>query len=234
MNRKRKRKSNKKLKLFLGSLVAKVMERQEEMHKELIEIIEKRGRERIIREEAWRQQEMERMKREEEIRAQETSRSLALISLIQNILGDEIQIPQPLITQCKEEDGGEIGMQNDVKCDPNNKRWPEAEVQALITLRATLEHKFRLTGSRGSIWEEISVGMYNMGYNRPAKKCKEKWENINKYFRRSMESGKKPSSNAKACQYFHDLNILYRNGLINPGFDVKNTTIEIEAKSEKD
>ncbi|KAM4101605.1 hypothetical protein ACB094_05G156200 [Castanea mollissima] len=200
INRKRKRKPSKKLKGFLESLVAKVMERQERMHQELMEVIEKREQERRIREEAWRQQEMERMKREEELRAQEMSRSLALISLIQNILGDEIQVPQPLITPCKEEDGGEIGMQNEVKCDPNNKKWLEAEVQALITLRTTLEHKFRPTGSRGSIWEEISVELYNMGYNRSAKKCKEKWDNMNKYFRRSMESGKKHAANDEGMQ----------------------------------
>ncbi|XP_050288251.1 trihelix transcription factor GTL1 isoform X1 [Quercus robur] len=229
INRKRKRKPSKKLKGFLESLVGKVMERQERMHKELMEVIEKREQERRTREEAWRQQEMERMKREEEVRTQEMSRSLALISLIQNILGDEIQVPQPLITRCKEEDGGEIGMLNEVKCDPNNKKWLEAEVQALIALRTTLEHKFRPTGSRGSIWEEISVELYNMGYNRSAKKCKEKWDNMNKYFRRSMESGKKHAANGKACQYFHDLNILYGNGIINPG----NNVTENEAKSEK-
>lgn len=234
ISRKRKRKSSRKLECFLESLVTKVMEKQEQMHKELIEMIENKERERIIREEAWKQQEMERMRREEEMRALETSRSLALISFIQNLLGHEIQVPQPVTTLCKEEDGAEIGKQDNIKCDRNSKRWPEAEVQALITLRAALEHKFRLTGSKRSMWEEISNGMCGMGYKRTAKKCKEKWENINKYFRRTMESGKNHPANGKTCQYFHELNMLYRNGLMDPGFLVNITASETEAKRENE
>lgn len=227
MNGKRKRKSRRKLELFLENLVTKVMERQEQMHKQLIEIIEKRERERIIREEAWKQQEMQRMKREEELRAQETSRSLALISFIQNLLCQEIQILEPVTTQCKGEDGGQMGMQNDIKCNPNNRRWDEAEVQALITLRSALEHNVPLTGSKQSIWEEISVGLRSLGYIRTALMCKQKWAGINRNFR-----GKKHPTDGKICQYFHDLNMLYRNGLIDPGFLGKVTNSEIVAQSE--
>ena len=32
--------------------------------------------------------------------------------------------------------------------------------------------------------------MATAGYRRSAKRCKEKWENINKYFRKAKESGK--------------------------------------------
>ncbi|PQQ11246.1 trihelix transcription factor GTL1 [Prunus yedoensis var. nudiflora] len=180
MKRKRKRRSRmggrlERVEIFLESLVMKVMEKQEQMHKQLIEMIEKREKERIAREEDWKQQELDRMKRDEEIRAQETSHN---------------------------------GIQRDtmvmLKCDQTNRRWPEAEVQSLITLRAALEHKFRIAGnSKGPVWEEISLGMYDMGYNRSARKCKEKWENINKYFKRSMGTDKKRSANAKTCPYFH-------------------------------
>ncbi|KAM2704062.1 hypothetical protein EV2_005583 [Malus domestica] len=84
-----------RVELFLGSLVKKVMEQQEQMHKQLIEMVEKKEKERLAREEAWKQQELDRLKRDKEIRAQETSRNLALISFIQNYLGYEIQVPQP-------------------------------------------------------------------------------------------------------------------------------------------
>lgn len=233
VKRKRRRKSRRKLEAFLENLVMKVMEKQEQMHKLLIEMIEKREKERIIREETWKQQEMERMKRDEEIRAQETSRNLALISLIQNVLGQEIfQIPQvePVVFQWMEENGAETdSLQPDMKCDPNNKRWPEGEVQALIATRTSLEHKFRITGSKGSIWEEVSVEMCNMGYNRTARKCKEKWENINKYFKRSMASDKNRSR-----PYFHDLELLYNNGVVNPGNCFSIASNEKAAKNEKD
>lgn len=212
-----------KIESLLEGLAVRIMEKQEQMHKQLIELVEKRERERIIREEAWKQQEMERMKREEEMRTQEMSRSIALISFIQNVLGHEIQIPQPgPVSFVEENETKDVGnlTENDIMCDPNNRswleacdssrRWPEAEVQALIMLRTASEHKFHVIGSK---WDEISVGMRNMGYDRSAKKCKEKWENMNKYFRKSMGNGKKHHENSKTCPYFHDLDILYKNGL---------------------
>lgn len=214
------------------------MDKQEQMHKQLIEMIERKERERVMREEAWKQQEIERMKRDEEVRAQETSRNLALISFIQNILGHGLEIPQVLSTILHVEnngakDGGNIPIQNDVKCDPNNRRWPEAEVQALIMLRTALEQKFQMTGSKtSSIWHAISAGMYNMGYNRTAKKCKEKWENINKYFKKSFGSGvKERNENSKACPYFHELDVLYKNGFVNPGDASNPTSNENEVSS---
>ncbi|XP_043691797.1 trihelix transcription factor GTL1-like [Telopea speciosissima] len=217
INRKRKRKTRKKLQHFLESLMKKVLKKQEQMHKQLIEIIEKREKDWIIREEAWRLQEMERVKRDKEVRAQETSRNIALISFIQKILGKEFYIPQSSVTLYPEENQDEESDKKDNKFDPINRRWPKTEVQALITLRASMDYKFRSTAPKVSAWEEVSLAMASMGYNRSATKCKEKWENINKYFKRTMESGKKRSGNGKTCPYFYELEILYKNGLINPG-----------------
>ncbi|KAK8629893.1 hypothetical protein V6N13_078711 [Hibiscus sabdariffa] len=262
LKKKRKRKRRGKMEHTLEKLVKKMMDKQEQMHKQLVEMIEKRERERIIREEVWKQQEMERIKRDEEARAQEMSRSIALISFIQNALGHEIEIPVPSTMSSMEENGGKdmskdhiqkdtsnpfgptnnrwqegtmqanvgenhvIDRDGGVNCDPNNRRWPDAEVQALIMLRSTLEHKFHVSGSKCSIWDEISVGMYGMGYSRSAKKCKEKWENINKYFRKSMVSGKKHKENSKRCTYFHDLHMLYKNGFSSQANHMNCTKVE--------
>ncbi|KAM1009047.1 hypothetical protein FF1_005372 [Malus domestica] len=163
------------------------MELQEQMHKQLIEMVEKKEKERLAREEAWKQQELDRLKRDKEIRSQETSRNLALISFIQNYLGYEIQVPQPSATPAPEpapapspspapvseraptaaptpisvvpkydhqrvEGNGKAdnGMQRDLMLvshsDAMNRRWPEAEVQGLITQLAAFEHKFRVAG----------------------------------------------------------------------------------------
>nr|DAD35475.1 TPA_asm: hypothetical protein HUJ06_006115 [Nelumbo nucifera] len=73
--------------------------------------------------------------------------------------------------------------------------------------------------------------MSAMGYSRSAKKCIKKWENINKYFKRSIEGGKKCPENAKSCPSFHGLSILYKNGLINPTNALNNTTNENEDRS---
>ncbi|BAT87567.1 hypothetical protein LR48_Vigan09g201300 [Vigna angularis] len=223
--RKRRRKTVRKLEGFVKNLVTKVMEKQEQMHKQLVEIIEKKERERIKREEAWKNEEMERIRKEEEARAEEKSRSLALISFIQNLLGHEIQIPQAVEACSKREEGEvEVNAHKEFNSDHSKSRWPDVEVQSLITVRTSLEHKFRFMGSKGSIWEEISEAMYALGYNRSAKKCKEKWENINKYYKRTIGSGKKRRQNSKSCPYFDELDILYRNGLLSIGNALSNTT----------
>ncbi|KAK2652697.1 hypothetical protein Ddye_012553 [Dipteronia dyeriana] len=232
-NRKRKRKTREKIESFMENLMMRIMDKQEEMNKQMIEMIEKREKERIMREDAWKQQERERMKRDEEMRAQETSRSVALISFIQNVLGQpDIPIPQSL----NRGSDGENHTEKDIMCNQDyrkwpeacdtNRRWLEAEVQALIMLRTALEHKFRTMGTKCLVWDEISVGLRNMGYDRSAKKCKEKWENINKYYERSMGNGKKHLGNSKACPYFHDLDVLYKNGLVSPGIASNLTNYE--------
>lgn len=204
-----KSKKRKKLHSFLQGLMGQVIQKQEQMHQQLMDMIENKERDRIIREEAWRRQEMERAHKEQQLRSREAARNLALLSFIQNALGQDIQMPQPLPPVLLGEDDGET--------DPNNKRWPTSEVQALITLRTALDHKFRTMDPKAPVWEEVSAGMANMGYKRNAKKCKEKWENINNYFRKAVGNGKKPSENAKSCPYFHELEALHRNQLINTG-----------------
>uniref|UniRef100_A0A6N2K1I3 Myb-like domain-containing protein n=1 Tax=Salix viminalis TaxID=40686 RepID=A0A6N2K1I3_SALVM len=226
VGRKRKRKS--KIEKFLESLVMKVMDKQEEMHKQLVEMIESRERERVIREEAWKQQEMERMKRDSEARAEETSRNLALISFIQNMTsGHVIEVPQPsMAISHMVDDGGnaDAPIQNDFKGGQSNGRWPEAEVQALIMLRTAWEQQSRVAGSDGTnIWDAISAGMYNMGYNRTAKKCREKWENINKHFKMSLGTSPKKPFQDTVSPYFPELDTLYNDDFVNLGNGSANT-----------
>ncbi|XP_020589277.1 trihelix transcription factor GTL1-like [Phalaenopsis equestris] len=89
-------------------------------------------------------------------------------------------------------------------------RWPKTEVLALIKLRSGLEVRYLETGPKGPFWEDISMGMKRLGYNRSPKRCKEKWENINKYFKKVKEGNKKRPEDAKTCPYFHELDALYR------------------------
>ncbi|CAN4126994.1 unnamed protein product [Withania somnifera] len=213
ISKKRKRETRKSLKLYLEDMVKRLMDKQDEMHKQLIEMIEKKEQERIIREEAWRQQEVERAKRDGELRAEETSRNLALISFLENLLGEEFQIPKSSeVTSLVKDEGEEA----DVRSDPCNRRWPKAEVHALVSVRTSLDHKF-LKGAKGSVWEEVADGLAKMGYIRTPKKCKEKWENINKYYKRTIDSGKTRPKNYRSCPYFNELDVLYKNGLLNQG-----------------
>ncbi|OMO96392.1 hypothetical protein COLO4_15302 [Corchorus olitorius] len=112
------------------------------------------------------------------------------------------------------------------------KRWPRDEVLALINLRCSFynngDHdKEGISGGAASIkaplWERISQGMLELGYKRSAKRCKEKWENINKYFRKTKDVNKKRSLDSRTCPYFHQLSTLYNQGtLIAPSEAPKN------------
>ncbi|GMI74904.1 hypothetical protein HRI_001159700 [Hibiscus trionum] len=66
------------------------------------------------------------------------------------------------------------------------------------------------SGPKGPLWEDISTAMKRLGYNSNAKRCKEKWENINKYFKKVKDSNKKRPEDSKTCPYFQQLDALYR------------------------
>ncbi|XVF42161.1 hypothetical protein PTKIN_Ptkin01aG0337600 [Pterospermum kingtungense] len=98
------------------------------------------------------------------------------------------------------------------------KRWPRDEVLALINLKCSLykngDHEKEGSAAiiKAPLWERISQGMLELGYKRSAKRCKEKWENINKYFRKTKDVNKKRSLDSRTCPYFHQLSTLYGQG----------------------
>ncbi|KAF2284355.1 hypothetical protein GH714_021074 [Hevea brasiliensis] len=59
-----------------------------------------------------------------------------------------------------------------------------------------MDGAFREAGLKVPLWDEVSRLLSELGYNRSAKKCKEKFENIYKYHRRTKE-GRSGKSNGK-------------------------------------
>ncbi|KAI7732777.1 LOW QUALITY PROTEIN: hypothetical protein M8C21_028714 [Ambrosia artemisiifolia] len=256
-NRKRKWKE------FFGKLMKEVVDKQEEMQAKFLDTLERRERDRMAREEAWRMQEMAKMKREHELLVQERSmvaaKDAAVVSFLQKITEQNPNVviphmsamqllqqqqqnhpqvpaptpapvppppqptppmqqqqqqqtpqiavvpvsapapapvppasvsapvpvpvpapaqPLPVVKNLDNGGGGENMLQ------PSPSRWPKAEINALINLRTTLDTKYQENGPKGPLWEEISLAMRKLGYNRNAKRCKEKWENINKYYKK--------------------------------------------------
>ncbi|KAJ4951421.1 hypothetical protein NE237_028253 [Protea cynaroides] len=251
-SRKRKRK---KLTEFFEKLMNDVMEKQEMLQKKFLETIEKRERERVAREEAWKVQEMARMNREHELMMQERSiaaaRDAAVIAFLKKISeqvspvqSNELQLklhehqnqpnqanhqnqqnPKPIPSQQQPQPLNQVQPSSekmmveiprpatDNAADSfaaMSSRWPKPEVQALIRLRTGMDLKYQENGPKGPLWEEISASMKKVGYNRSAKRCKEKWENINKYFKKVKESNKKRPEDAKTCPYYHQLDALYK------------------------
>ncbi|CAA2985352.1 trihelix transcription factor GTL2 [Olea europaea subsp. europaea] len=106
----------------------------------------------------------------------------------------------------------------------SGNRWARDEVLALINLRCKLNNNDEIKdGEKGPLWERISQGMLELGYGRNAKRCKEKWENINKYFRKTKDSSKKRSLDSRTCPYFQQLSGLYSQGkLVVPNNEPEN------------
>lgn len=228
-NKKRKRSGTKKLMAFFENLMKQMMEKQEKMQQTFLEALEKREEDRMMREEAWKRQEMARLNKDQELRSQErsmaASRDLALVSFLQKFTGQTLQLDTQLMDSSQIHSQGDQEQEQeqdlhdeqykDLNCtDPNSKRWPKPEVLALIKVRSGMGPRFQETGPKGPLWEEISSQMSALGYNRSSKRCKEKWENINKYYKKTKESNKKRPENSKTCPYFYQLDALYRRGMM--------------------
>ncbi|XP_044967349.1 trihelix transcription factor GTL1-like isoform X2 [Hordeum vulgare subsp. vulgare] len=112
----------------------------------------------------------------------------------------------------------------------SSSRWPKTEVHALIQLRMDMDNRYQENGPKGPLWEEISAGMRRLGYSRNSKRCKEKWENINKYFKKVKESNKRRPEDSKTCPYFHQLEAIYRkkhNGGGGSGAAANNAAVSV-------
>lgn len=125
----------------------------------------------------------------------------------------ESQNPNSLNTQKSPSAPSSFPSITDHRDQELGKRWPRDEVLALINLRCSLNVEDK-EGAKGPLWERISQGMLALGYKRSAKRCKEKWENINKYFRKTKDVSKKRSLDSRTCPYFHQLSTLYSQGTL--------------------
>ncbi|CAN6448398.1 unnamed protein product [Victoria cruziana] len=216
-------KSSTSMLILFEDFIKQVIAKQEAMHNRFLEMLEKRENDLLAREAAWREEERAKIDRERQAIAQERSmadlRCDAIISSLQKIYSKDIKLPHldpPMIHQF-------VNANSDMEESHESKgltsgsggRWPRSEVHALIELRKGRGLKFQDVGTKGGLWDDIAAGMARLGYNRSAKRCKEKWENINKYFRKTKGSNRKRPRNSKTCPYFDELEIFYQTGMPN-------------------
>uniref|UniRef100_A0A6N2LVS8 Myb-like domain-containing protein n=1 Tax=Salix viminalis TaxID=40686 RepID=A0A6N2LVS8_SALVM len=212
------RKKKQKLADFFERLMKEVVEKQENLQNKFLEAIEKCEQERIAREEAWKMQELDRIKREHELlvheRAISAAKDAAVLAFLQKFSeqGIPVQLPDNPTAPMKFPDNQTVPVQFSVSA-----RLPKDQA-------VPVENACQENGPKGPLWEEISTSMKNLGYDRSAKRCKEKWENMNKYFKRVKESNKKRTGDSKTCPYFQQLDALYREKtrrVDNPGYELK-------------
>ncbi|KAH7441257.1 hypothetical protein KP509_03G031000 [Ceratopteris richardii] len=259
-SRKRKRSSSswRTMRAFFEDLTTQLIERQDAMHRKFLETMERREEERARREEAYKRQEMARMSREQDLRAREkalaATRDAALVAFLQKVTGETLHLPElgsqsipvnlaaPMSTAAAAAAGTNEPVNTPSAEDPhdgmkdgagdgNCRRWPKVEVLALIRVRTSLESRFQEAGPKAQLWEEVAASMASLGFTRSGKRCKEKWENINKYYRKTRDNvGRKlrPESATKTCPYFNELELLYERGVLPSPSNNKASTCRLE------
>nr|GLL36385.1 trihelix transcription factor PTL-like [Ipomoea trifida] len=99
--------------------------------------------------------------------------------------------------------GGGLGF------DGGNGRWPRQETLTLLEIRSRLDPKFKEANQKGPLWDEVSrIMCEEHGYQRSGKKCREKFENLYKYYKKTKE-GKAGRQDGKHYRFFRQLEALY-------------------------
>ncbi|XWS66728.1 hypothetical protein CRYUN_Cryun05aG0225600 [Craigia yunnanensis] len=93
--------------------------------------------------------------------------------------------------------------------DGGTGRWPRQETLTLLEIRSRLDPKFKEANQKGPLWDEVSrILSEEHGYQRSGKKCREKFENLYKYYKKTKE-GKAGRQDGKHYRFFRQLEALY-------------------------
>ncbi|XP_027351591.1 trihelix transcription factor PTL [Abrus precatorius] len=93
--------------------------------------------------------------------------------------------------------------------DASTGRWPRQETLTLLEIRSRLDSKFKEANQKGPLWDEVSrIMSEEHGYQRSGKKCREKFENLYKYYKKTKE-GKAGRQDGKHYRFFRQLEALY-------------------------
>ncbi|MED6189013.1 hypothetical protein PIB30_091457 [Stylosanthes scabra] len=110
-----------------------------------------------------------------------------------------------------ESDSGVVGcMMGGGDASSSSKgRWPRQETLTLLEIRSKLHPKFKDANHKGPLWEQVSrIMLEEYGYERSGKKCREKFENLYKYYKKTKE-GKAARQDGKHYRFFRQLEALY-------------------------
>ncbi|GAV78066.1 Myb_DNA-bind_4 domain-containing protein [Cephalotus follicularis] len=90
-----------------------------------------------------------------------------------------------------------------------SSRWPRQETLTLLEIRSRLDSKFKEANQKGPLWDEVSrIMSEEHGYQRSGKKCREKFENLYKYYKKTKE-GKAGRQDGKHYRFYCQLEALY-------------------------
>ncbi|KAL5735128.1 hypothetical protein ACOSP7_032989 [Xanthoceras sorbifolium] len=109
------------------------------------------------------------------------------------------------IQQFAVEMGGGWSFENEGR----SSRWSRQETLTLLEIRSRLDSKFKEANQKKPLWDEVSrIMAEEHGYYRSEKKCREKFENLYKYYKKTKE-GKAGRQDGKHYRCFRQLEALY-------------------------
>ncbi|KAI3984874.1 hypothetical protein MKX01_004642 [Papaver californicum] len=107
-----------------------------------------------------------------------------------------------------------------------NSRWPRQETLKLLEIRSSLDNKFKEANQKGPLWDEVArIMAEEHGYQRSGKKCREKFENLYKYYKKTKE-GKSGRQDGKNYRFFRQLEALYGETTNSHQLSVSNTNFD--------
>ncbi|EHA8587410.1 trihelix transcription factor PTL [Cocos nucifera] len=202
-----------KIKEFVDIQVRRFMEVQEAWLEKMLNTLEHMEQERISREEAWRKEEASLLNRERRLWASERAwieaRDSAIMEALEKISRREMkpQFREFTSIDMLEDDVNQNGMERSITHrNISSRRWLSPQI---IGLKAMIESKLQEEGhAKGDLWEENSAAMACLGYDPSAKRCKDKLDEINDYFRKIKACKKKRRENKWTCHYYRHLESL--------------------------
>lgn len=112
------------------------------------------------------------------------------------------------ITSSKSRDS--ITSKQPEELDRSSKLWKTSSVKRLIDLHIENEHKFNKQGCKKKvIWQEITDQINIMGNNFNYQQVEQKWKNLTKSFRATVDHNNKSGNDKKECPFFKELEEAY-------------------------
>ncbi|CAL9220223.1 unnamed protein product [Arabidopsis halleri] len=106
--------------------------------------------------------------------------------------------------------GGGVGGFSGFTDGGGTGRWPRQETLMLLEVRSRLDHKFKEANQKGPLWDEVSrIMSEEHGYTRSGKKCREKFENLYKYYKKTKEGKAGRRQDGKNYRFFRQLEAIY-------------------------
>ncbi|KAI8002216.1 Trihelix transcription factor PTL [Camellia lanceoleosa] len=90
----------------------------------------------------------------------------------------------------------------------SSSRWPRQETLTLLEIRSRLDSKFKAINLKAPLWDDVSRIMWEEhGYQRSERKCRDKFENLYKYYKKTKEC-KAGRHDSKHYRFFRQLQAL--------------------------